>query len=75
MQLAIEESSGGMVTIARKSNTPYRVDFETTPLSEVAEKSKPMPREYINSEGNFVTEEFLEYVRPLVGEIPEFAAL
>jgi hypothetical protein len=34
-----------------------------------------MPREYINSEGNFVTEEFLEYVRPLVGKIPEFAAL
>ena len=75
VQLAAEGSSGVMVTIARKSNAPYRVDYETAPLSEVAERSKPMPREFINKEGNFVTEEFLEYIRPLVGEIPEFATL
>jgi 6-phosphofructokinase len=75
VQLATQGSSGVMVTIARRSNAPYRVEFETAALSEVAEKSKPMPREYINSEGNFVTEEFLDYIRPLVGEIPEFATL
>ncbi len=75
VQLAIEGASGVMVTIARSSNTPYRIDFQTAPLSEVAEKSRPMPREYINPEGNFVTEEFLEYIRPLVGEIPEFVEL
>ena len=75
VELAAEGSSGVMVTIARRSSVPYRVEYETAPLSEVAEKSKPMPREYINSEGNFVTEEFLEYIRPLVGEIPEFAVL
>jgi len=75
VQLGTGGSSGVMVTIARSSSTPYRVEFQTAPLSEVAEKSKPMPREYINAEGNFVTEEFLEYMRPLVGEIPEFAAL
>jgi 6-phosphofructokinase len=75
VQLAAEGSSGLMVTIARKSNSPYRVELETAPLSEVAVKSKPMPRGYINPEGNFVTEDFLEYIRPLVGEIPEFATL
>ena len=75
VQLATGGSSGVMVTIVRSSSTPYRVEFQTAPLSEVAEKSKPMPREYINAEGNFVTEEFLEYMRPLVGETPEFAAL
>jgi 6-phosphofructokinase 1 len=75
VQLATEGSSGVMVTIARKSNAPYRVELETAALSEVAQKSKPMPRDYINSEGNFVTDEFLEYIRPLVGEIPEFAVL
>ncbi len=73
--LAAEGSSGVMVTIARRSNAPYRVDFQTVALSEVAEKSKPMPREYINPEGNFVTEEFLEYIRPLVGEVPDYATL
>jgi 6-phosphofructokinase 1 len=75
VQLATGGSSGVMVTIVRQSSAPYRVDFETAALSEVAERSKPMPREYINSEGNFVTEEFLEYIRPLVGRIPEFAVL
>jgi 6-phosphofructokinase 1 len=75
VELAIQGSSGVMVTMVRRSNTPYRVEFETAPLSEVAEKSRPMPKEYINSEGNFVTEEFLDYVRPLIGEIPEFAVV
>jgi 6-phosphofructokinase len=75
VRLATEGSSGVMVTIVRRSNAPYRVDFDTAALSKIAEKSKPMPREYINPEGNFVTEEFLEYIRPLVGEIPEFATL
>jgi 6-phosphofructokinase len=75
VQLAAQGTSGVMVTIARRSNVPYRVDFQTAALSEVAEKSKPMPREYINSEGNFVTEQFLEYIRPLVGEVPDYAAL
>ena len=73
VQLATEGSSGLMVTIARKSNAPYKVELETAPLSEVAVKSKPMPGGYISSEGNFVTEEFLDYIRPLVGEIPEYA--
>jgi 6-phosphofructokinase len=75
VQLATTGSSGVMVTIARKSNDPYRVHLETVSLSEVAVKSKPMPRDFINSEGNFVTDEFLEYIRPLVGEIPAFATL
>jgi 6-phosphofructokinase len=75
VQLAAKGSSGLMVTIVRKSNRPYRAELETAPLSEVALKSRPMPRGYINSEENFVTEEFLDYVRPLVGEIPEFATV
>jgi hypothetical protein len=75
VEVATGETSGVMVTIARTSNAPYRIAFQTAPLSEVAEKSKPMPREYINSDGNFVTDEFYEYIRPLVGDIPEFAAL
>jgi 6-phosphofructokinase 1 len=75
VQLATEKTSGVMVTIARRSNDPYRIELEAVPLSEVAEKSRPMPREYINREGNHVTEAFLEYIRPLVGEIPDFATL
>jgi 6-phosphofructokinase 1 len=75
VELASAETSGVMVTIARTSSTPYRVEYRTAALSEVAEKSRPMPGEYINPERNFVTEAFLRYIQPLVGEIPEFVAL
>jgi len=34
-----------------------------------------MSRDYINSEGNFVSDSFYEYIRPLIGNIPEFAVL
>ena len=34
-----------------------------------------MPDAMINEEGNFPTEAFFDYLRPLVGEMPEFADL
>jgi len=74
-RLALAGTSGVMVAIDRKSGSPYRIELSTAPLSEVAEKSKPMPREYINSEGNFVTGKFYDYVRPLIGQLPEFARI
>jgi 6-phosphofructokinase len=75
VELAAGGASGVMVAIARASNDPYRVELQTAPLAEVAAKSKPMPRRYINPEGNFVSEEFYRYIKPLVGEVPEFAVL
>ena len=45
------------------------------PLEDVAVRSKPMPDEMINERGNFPSESFLEYLRPLVGELPEYADL
>jgi 6-phosphofructokinase 1 len=75
VELAEQGTSGVMVTIVRESGSPYRAELGTTALSEVAVKSKPMPREYINSEGNFVSDSFYEYIRPLIGNIPEFAVL
>jgi len=41
----------------------------------VAAKAKPMPDEYINQDANYVTDAFLEYLRPLVGELPEYTRL
>ncbi|MBN2551918.1 MAG: diphosphate--fructose-6-phosphate 1-phosphotransferase [Spirochaetales bacterium] len=75
VELATRGTSGVMVSIVRQSSSPYRVAFQTAPLAEVAEKSKPMPREYINGEGNFVTDAFYEYIGPLVGEIPDYAVI
>jgi len=75
VRLASEGVSGMMVSIRRESSEPYRYRLDTVPLAEVAIKAKPMPDEFINAEGNYVTEAFLEYARPLVGPLPEYVRL
>jgi 6-phosphofructokinase 1 len=41
----------------------------------VAVKAKPMPSKFINKAGNFVTKAFVDYLRPLVGKLPDYASL
>ena len=75
VELAAQGKTGVMVSIVRESNQPYRWSLDETPLAEVAAKAKPMPDEYINEDANYVTDAFLEYLRPLVGELPEYTRL
>jgi len=75
VRIAEAGRSGVMVALERKPGGPYRAHYTDVALEEVAVKSKPMPAEYINPEGNFVTEAFLQYIRPLVGPIPEYTSL
>jgi 6-phosphofructokinase 1 len=75
IELAKTEKTGLMITIERTSNAPYASTNGTIPLSDVAIKAKPMPQEYINHEGNFITDAFLDYVRPLIGTMPDYVKL
>lgn len=77
VRLAEQGHSGVMVTILRasRSGEPYRSEFGTIPLSEVAIAARPMPDKYIRSDGLFVTKAFLEYAQPLIGELPSYAGL
>jgi len=36
-------------------------------LKEIAAKTKHMPDDFINAEGNNVTEAFIKYAKPLIG--------
>jgi len=68
---AMEEVSGS-VAIKRLGNGPdYAVELFRTELINVAEKAKPMPDEFINAEGNGVTDAFIEYAMPLTGGLPK----
>ncbi|HZK10055.1 MAG TPA: 6-phosphofructokinase, partial [Clostridia bacterium] len=72
-KLAFKGLSGSVVM---RRIPPYRVYYELVPIEKVARYSKSMPREFMNKEGNFVSEEFIQYARPLVGnDIPEIAVL
>ncbi|HEX3048308.1 MAG TPA: 6-phosphofructokinase [Bacillota bacterium] len=64
-QFAIWHNMDGSITIHRTGE--YSVDYQLTPLTEVAGKTKHMPDEFINKEGNNVTDAFKYYVRPLMG--------
>jgi 6-phosphofructokinase len=65
VQFACWHNLDGSVTIHRTGN--YSVDYRLTPLEEVAAKVRRMPDEFINAEGNGVTDAFWAYARPLVG--------
>jgi 6-phosphofructokinase 1 len=75
VELAGEGQSGKMVSIERTANEPYNATLTTAPLEEVAVRAKPMPEDYLNEAGNFPSEKFLDYARPLVGELDEYAEL
>jgi len=60
------------VAIERLGNgAEYRIELFRTELCNVAEKTKSMPDEFMNIEGNGVTDAFIEYAMPLVGDLPK----
>ena len=68
-QYAIWHNLDGSVAIRRVGD--YAVEYFLTPLDTVARHTKHMPDEFINEDGNYVTQAFLDYVRPLVGTLPK----
>jgi len=75
IQLAEEGASGIMVSIHRVSSSPYKIKLSTVSLDKVAVKIKPMDDKYINTQGNFVTDEYIKYIKPLVGKLPNYSEL
>jgi 6-phosphofructokinase 1 len=67
VRAAIAGQTGQMVTLLRRSSSPYICEMGLSPLGEVANVEHKLPAEYINKAGNGVTEAFLEYARPLIG--------
>ena len=68
---AVSNNVDGSMAIVRKPGKSYKVGFERVPLRKVARETRHMPAKYINKVGNDVTKAFMEYVRPIVGELPE----
>ena len=77
VKLAVKGHGGVMVTMNRvnKPSEKYQIDFGTISLSEVANHERPMPNHFITKDGFGVTKAFLDYLQPLVGELPTYATL
>jgi 6-phosphofructokinase 1 len=65
----------GSVSIRRLSSVPYASECFITPLSSVAREATEMKDEFINEAGNDVTQAWIDYVSPLVGELPKIGRL
>lgn len=69
-EAAIGAETGIMMIIERISNKPYASRIMHTDIKNTANKMRGVPREFINEEGNGVTDECLDYILPLIeGEI------
>ena len=81
VRLGLEGKSGRMARLTRISDEPYKVEYSSVDIKEVANLEKKVPLEWINEGENGVTEEMLRYLKPLIkGEmscrykdgVPEF---
>jgi len=58
-----------MVTLVREAGPGYRIETGLAELERVANAERLFPQEWIHPEGNDVLPAFLEYVKPLTGEV------
>lgn len=76
--LACKGEHDGSVAIRRDSEPGplehYESGFKRIDLAQVAAKTRHMPNEFIEGHNN-VSQAFLDYARPLVGELPRFERL
>ena len=66
LTLSTEGQSGVMVTLNRLSNDPYTVSAEYMDIHDAANMVKNVPVSWITPDGHDVTEEMLDYLRPLI---------
>ena len=66
--LAASGESGYMATILRNPGDVYSVRYDKVPLAEVANSERTFPENWITADGTDVTDDFVKYARPLIGD-------
>ena len=64
------ELTKGTIAIVREEGKKYKIAYAPVPVANAAKYTRSVPKEYIARNGHDVTEAFLDYVRPIVGELP-----
>jgi 6-phosphofructokinase 1 len=66
--IAAEDGSGWMATILREPGSVYRVRYDKVPLEAMANSERKFPAAWIAPNRRDVTDEFVAYARPLIGD-------
>jgi 6-phosphofructokinase 1 len=53
----------------RVSNSPYKVELDTTSIKNVARETKHLDASFVEN-GNNITQAFVDYAKPLIGKLP-----
>ncbi len=68
VQLALEGKSG--LEVVLKDNG----EFSYVDISEIASVERLLPENFINKDGDFITQDFVDYCMPLIGSnVPDFS--
>ena len=70
----LEKKAGvfcGTIGIERRKTKRYGVNFVYRPIADAAKFTRSVPKEYIAENGHDVTPAFIEYARPIVGDLPK----
>ncbi len=66
--LAARGEGGYMATILREPGSIYSARYDKVPLEKVAAADRTFPKQWVATSGYDVTDDFLRYCRPLVGD-------
>ncbi len=66
--VALKEGTGWMATILREPGIIYNPIYDKVPLEEVANSERQFPQNWIAPSRIDVTDDFVDYARPLIGE-------
>lgn len=68
VEISVKEGTGWMATLLRESNCPYTIRYDKAPLEMMANSERKFPQEWISASKIDVSDDFLNYARPLLGE-------
>ena len=66
--IAADDGSGYMSTILREPGPIYNVRYDKVPLEQVANSERTFPQAWITQSRIDVTDDFVRYARPLIGD-------
>ncbi|MGE3108488.1 MAG: diphosphate--fructose-6-phosphate 1-phosphotransferase [Phycisphaerales bacterium] len=79
VRLAAQGHTSGSIAIARASSAPYKPAFRRIELADVAGKTRHLPSEFIEPgaglAGCGISRAYIDWCRPLIGNLPEMGRL
>jgi 6-phosphofructokinase 1 len=85
VQIAVKSGGGFMATLVRQPDENYRVTYGQVALERMANSERSFPSKWLTDSRTDVTDEFVRYARPLIGNeypsapllngLPRFARL